>query len=247
MVKHDLSYKLYSRQYQEEWLIQSKIRQTEYLLKKVKGILNEKKGKLLDVGCGVGTWASIVSDKFGFEATGIDINTEAIRKSKEQKIKALRADIESRWPLPDNSFSVVTMIQVIEHVVNPDHLLEEARRVLAPGGILLITTPNLAAWFNRLILLAGFQPFFLEVSVKDKTAGLSFTRKFTKEREPVGHIHVFTVPALKDLLKINGFQTRKVIGGEIEYLPKFMKPFDWLFSKFTGLASDIIIIAKKKK
>ncbi len=48
MVKHDLSYKLYSRQYQEEWLIQSKIRQTEYLLKKIKGILKKQKGKLLE-------------------------------------------------------------------------------------------------------------------------------------------------------------------------------------------------------
>lgn len=245
MIKHFTSDKLYTKQYQENWLVESKKQQTEYLIGKVGNILRNYSGTLLDVGCGIGTWAATMKLHFGFSATGIDINNQAIKESQKAGIKSVRTDIESHWPLPTNTFSVVTAIQVLEHVINPDHLLEEAHRVLLPDGILLITTPNLAAWFNRVVLLLGFQPFFLEASTKDKTVGLSFTRRLTIQRDPVGHIHVFTLPALKDLLEINGFIIEKAIGGRIDYLPAFMQPFDKLFSKFPSLASDLIVVARK--
>lgn len=246
MIKQLASNKLYTQQYQEDWLVKSKERQTKYLIRKVGNILQNYSGDFLDIGCGIGTWAVAMKLRFGFSVTGIDINNQAIKESQKAGVKSIKTDIESSWPLPAKTFSVVTAIQVLEHVINPDHLLEEAHRVLLPDGILLITTPNLAAWFNRVIFLLGFQPFFLEVSTKDKTIGLGFTRKFTPERDPVGHIHVFTLLALKELLEINGFVVEKVLGGKIDYLPGFMQPFDRLFSIFPSLASDLIIIAKKR-
>ena len=53
---------------------------------------------------------------------------------------------------------------MIEHLYNPDHMLEECRRVLKPGGLLIISTPNLQAWYNRILFLFGVQPIFYEVS-----------------------------------------------------------------------------------
>ena len=246
MKKSHPSDDLYTKQYQEKWLLKDKHQQAKYLLQKVGDSLKKHPGNLLDVGCGVGIWAASVKNTLGFEVTGLDINDQAVAKSSLIGIKTIKTDIENRWPLTSGSFSVVSVIQVLEHVLNPDFLLEEAHRVLSPNGILLITTPNLAAWFNRLLLLAGYQPFFLEASTKDKTAGLSFTRRMTSLREPVGHIRVFTLSALKDLLEINGFTPEMVTGTPIEYLPSFLKPFDWAFSKFPALASDLIVIAKKK-
>jgi SAM-dependent methyltransferase len=53
----------------------------------------------------------------------------------------------------ENRFDVVTCIEVIEHVENPRHLLRNARRLLSPGGILLMTTPNIESTAGRLRFL----------------------------------------------------------------------------------------------
>jgi hypothetical protein len=59
-----------------------------------------------------------------------------------------------------------------------------ARRVLRPGGVLLLSTPNLAAWFNRSLVLLGVQPVFSEVSLR---------RVYGRPgREVAGHLRLFT-------------------------------------------------------
>src|SRR3989344_5745663 len=120
------------------------------------------------------------------------------------RIKAKFGDAEKKWDYPDGYFDIVIMSHIIEHVVNPDHLLSEARRVLKRKGLVIINTPNLAAWFNRILLLFGFQPFFTEVSSLDKTLGLKFTRKLTPYTNPLGHLRVFTGGALKDIMEMHG-------------------------------------------
>ena len=115
------------------------------------------------------------------------------------------------------------------------------------GGLFIITTPNLASWFNRIIFLFGFQPFYTEISIKDKTLGLKFTRGLTKNRETVGHIRVFTLKGLIDLLEYYKFKIVSIKGGSIYYLPSFMKPFDNFFSRFPSLAGDLMVVAIKQK
>lgn len=114
-------------------------------------------------------------------------------------------------------------------------------------GTLILTTPNLANWFNRILFLFGYQPFFLEASTVDKTVGLKFTRRLTSNRMPVGYVSCFTKKAIEDLLNLHGFENIKIIGGKVDCLPKFMEPFDSLMSFFPALSSDMIIIAKFKK
>lgn len=58
------------------------------------------------------------------------------------------------------------LLDVIEHLFDIDRLLFEVKRMLKPGGIAVITTSNLASWYNRLSLLFGWQPFWTEVSTK---------------------------------------------------------------------------------
>ncbi len=63
--------------------------------------------------------------------------------------------MEEGIPYPDDSFDVVSAGEVIEHIYDPDRLLAETRRVLRPGGHVVLTTPNLQAWYNRALFVAG--------------------------------------------------------------------------------------------
>lgn len=216
------------------------------LLQRIKAYPLFKKGKIiLDVGCGSGELGELLKEKFQVEVHGVDINDEAIKSAKKKGIKVKVADVEEKWPYKDAQFDVVTATEIIEHVVNPDHFLSEAKRVLEKNGYLVITTPNLSAWFNRIIFLFGYQPFFTEVSTIDKTMGLSFTRRITPNREPVGHVRCFTMKALKDILELHGYEIVLVKGTYGYYFPQPIKFIDTIISKIPSLSANMTIVAKK--
>ena len=103
-----------------------------------------------------------------------------------------------------DSVDLVLMLEVIEHLVDPDAVIEQVHRILKPGGVLLITTPNLSSLSNRLMLLAGYLPFGLEVSTKR-----AFGRP-TNEGKVVGHLRLFTFKSLIEFMSYYGFVVREV-------------------------------------
>lgn len=214
-------------------------------VKSIRGKLSEiqfsSKRKVLDVACGVSTLSKTFSD----DIYGMDINPKSAKIAKKNGIKFQRADIEKKWNYPDNYFDIVIASHIIEHIVNPDHLILEAKRVLKNGGLFIVATPNLAAWFNRILLLLGFQPFFTEVSTFDKTLGLKFTRKLTQLRSPLGHLRVFTLNSLTDILELHGFEVIKAGGVEFLSFPSLLLIIDKIFTKLPSLSSNIFIVGKK--
>ena len=109
---------------------------------KVKHRLNARlaKGKVVDLGCGWFTNPYLVG------AVGVDL--EKIKCPKNYD-KFLQADLNGKIPLADNSFDTVIASGVIEHLYNYHGFLMECRRILKPGGTLVINTPNKT--INRLI------------------------------------------------------------------------------------------------
>lgn len=105
-----------------------------------------KSAKLLDLGCSIGFSLSIVGQYFP-DSTGCDVEASIVivakkfMKNQNLKIPVILFD-GKRLPFPDNSFDIVTNIEVIEHVEKPKLMLKEIRRVLKPDGILHITTAN---------------------------------------------------------------------------------------------------------
>lgn len=220
--------------------------ESELLLQRIKEYpLFTKKITVLDVGCGSGDLGGMIKDRFQAEVHGIELNSEAIKNSKKQGLIVKKSDIEEKWPYQNGQFDVITATEIIEHVVNPDHFLQEAKRILKKNGHIVLTTPNLAAWFNRIIFLFGYQPFFMEVSTIDKTIGLKFTRKLTANREPVGHIRCFTIRALQDLLELHGYKVLLVKGTHGYYFPQPIKFIDTIISKIPSLSANMTIVAKK--
>ena len=110
-------------------------------------LIKELDGKnfktLLDVGCGNGIFLSMVLNKFDVEVSGIDISPGMIEKSKE--LLDGRADLKvgdsEHLPWNDKSFDIVTCSASFHHYPGPELALKEMKRVLRPGGILMIADP----------------------------------------------------------------------------------------------------------
>ena len=103
-----------------------------------------RRKRVLDVGCGAGYGTAELAQT-AREATGIDVSAEAVEYAQTHYGRVnVRFEVGSATEMPfaDASFDLVVAFEVIEHLENWQQLLTEARRVLAPGGQLVVSTPN---------------------------------------------------------------------------------------------------------
>jgi SAM-dependent methyltransferase len=102
----------------------------------------EGKGRLLDFGCGGGSYLARMHHQ-GWQVTGLDISPDAVRRVRDElHLPALVGSLPC-WELASGSFDVITMWQVLEHVHAPLEVLQDAHRLLAPGGKLVVSVPNI--------------------------------------------------------------------------------------------------------
>ncbi len=198
----------------------------------------------VDVGCGDGMCTELAlnmcnaTPNASVSIVGLDWSTAALKQARARGVPVARASAdEGGLPLASSSIDVVIMSEFIEHLVDPDNALDEAWRVLIPGGTLLLSTPNLAAWYNRVLLAVGVQPLFTEVSLRG-IHGRPGT-------EVVGHLRLFTRRALLSLLKAMGFIDIKVKGAPYHDVPGPFKGLDRLFCHTPSLASNLLVAAQK--
>lgn len=96
--------------------------------------------KILDVGCGRGDFLGGFKER-GLDAYGLDREADAVKIEGGASVKC--CDIEKNaFPFPDNTFDVVFSKSLIEHLYNPENFITECRRVLKPGGRLILMTPD---------------------------------------------------------------------------------------------------------
>lgn len=138
----------------------------------------------------------------------------------------------------------------IEHIFDPDYFLDEIFRVLRPRGILAVVTPNLACWYNRIILLLGYQPHYTEVSARENVGKLYYGKVARDNKESIsGHLRVFTYLALNDLLVIHHFEIMKTFGEVNPFIlnSNILGPFERLFRMNRTLASYLCFICKRER
>jgi methionine biosynthesis protein MetW len=202
-----------------------------------------KNMRIIEIGCKEGVVLLEVANAFNAtDVYGVDIDEEALKKAAEKGINVHKADLNTdHLSFPDDFFDIALMEEVIEHLVNPDNSLQEAYRVLKFGGYLLVTTPNLAWWLNRLALLSGYQPYWTECSVRYNVG--KFKRTLA---EPLnGHLRLYTLRALKQLLHLYGFKIICAKGVKYDSLPSVFNHVDKLLSKISGLSEIVIVLAQK--
>jgi len=179
--------------------------------------------RLLDIGC----WDGLFLEKIRMaglyqELTGIDIVESGIKLVREKGFDAKMVDLNAGvLPFPDNHFDAVTILAVIEHIFEPFSIVREIRRILKPGGILIIDVPNVASLTNRIRILIG------RIPITSNDQGWDG-----------GYLHYFTKHALDQFLKNEGFEilVRKTTGG-------FPQLREWWISLLGG---EMVYLCKRR-
>jgi len=199
----------------------------------------QRSGRILDIGCGDGSFSTRFKEYC--KVFGIDISQNAVDLAKKAGISAYKADISCQeLPFDNEYFDIVYMGDVIEHLLDPDFAVCEVARVLRSNGVLVLSTPNLASWLNRLLLVVGLQPLSSEVSTMK-----NFGRYGKQDITPVGHLRLFTYRALKEFLVYYQFSVLKVKGAPFDGLPSILGKVDMIISNIPSLSSILVVEAQK--
>jgi len=184
----------YDRNYYSEWLNEQRrkrIRMWGDRLKKLKKYRSG--GKLLDVGCGEGTFLKLAR-KGGWEISGTEMSSYA----SEYVSDTMGVDVFcGQLPdagYPDNYFDVVTMWHVLEHVTDPNNYLNEIYRILKSDGLLVMAVPNI----NNLVMQIAYKIFRRRK-----------LKLFSKDEKEV-HLYHFSPVTIKAYLEKAGFDCLRI-------------------------------------
>lgn len=161
----------------------------------------------LDVGAGRGELIRQFRGRFGCESRACDYTTELMQ------VPGVTVDVvnlnQERLPYPDASFDIVTATEVVEHIEHYRETLREFHRVLRPGELCIVTTPN--AWYpqSRLqFLMRGFFPSFPPLAGK-------------VARGTHMHITPWSFPQLHVYFKLAGFDAPQVVREPLSHAKHF--------------------------
>lgn len=210
-IKSELILNGYSEGSDEAFVSQAKARERtfERCLNIIEKYTKKKKGKILDIGTANGSFL-YVAKKRGWEVDGIEPNKwlcEWAKKNYGIEIKSMTL-LEQTYP--NETFDVITLWDVLEHVDNPLKVLSECQRIIKKDGILIVNYPDIGSWIARIM---GRKWFFL-LSV---------------------HLFYFTPKTIKKMLKKTSFDIIKTKPHfqslELGYLIWRMRKYNTFFHK----------------
>lgn len=143
-------------------------------------------GRVLDVGCSAGFFLAAAKAR-GFEPTGVELSPDTARLAEKRSGCAVVRGLLEEAPLAAGSFDAVTLWDVLEHVLDPVATLRAAHRVLADGGLVVVSTPNIDGLFPR------------------ASYGIAKRLDYWPHPEPPHHLFQFSVATLTKTLDAAGF------------------------------------------
>jgi len=216
-------------------------------IKKMIGLIEGQPKRILDLGCGDGWVGELLIKKFGSIVHGVDILDKALKKAKKRGLITKKFDLSiNKWPYKSNTFDLIIAGDIIEHLYDTEKFIKECRRLLKKNGQLILSTPNINSYVNRLLVLFGKMPLWIDFAPNLSVYKLIPT---------FGHIRAFNKDALIILfehckLRIekvygSGVSTKSTLGPKYKTVAKIIDGIEGFMSKFTSLASVLIVKAKK--
>ena len=156
--------------------------------------ISSKAKTILDVGCGRGFMLFFLKNYFHYEkAIGTQISRPAIEFARRRLLLDIRDKDLPEINFEADSFEIVSMLHVLEHVKNPEEYVREIHRILKPGGKFVVEVPNFSSWTRK---MTG--RYWLSLDLKY-------------------HLTFFSPETLSALLKKYGFKIRQTNTFSLEY------------------------------
>jgi SAM-dependent methyltransferase len=160
----------------------------EPLLKRIESLTPV--GRLLDIGCSNGSFIS-TAKYHGWQEYGLELEDSSYQVAKKHEVNVSNQEL-GKQHFPDNHFSAVTMWQLIEHLANPKEMIREIYRIIKPGGILVVSTPNIKsiAWYL----------------LKEEWGAV----------EPMVHLNLFNLAGMRRIMQDCGFKTQLIFTTDLK-------------------------------
>ncbi|MEK6977539.1 MAG: methyltransferase domain-containing protein [Candidatus Hydrothermarchaeota archaeon] len=182
--------------------------------------------RVLDIGCWGGEISELIK-KQGNQVVAMDISEASVERARELGIEAHVQDIAKGLGMDGDSFDVVYMGDILEHLFDVKGAMREAHRVLKVGGRLVITTINICSLRDRILLLTGSLPAYYG----------------THE----DHIRLFNKARLVRWLTEAGFRISRFEGLAVEMPYWRGRLLRWETRRFPTLSSQFVIEAVKDR
>jgi SAM-dependent methyltransferase len=192
----------------------------------------------------LGSWDGANLERYaprGARLTGVEMSRDAAMLALQRSVHIVQADLNRPLPFRNETFHVVTSNQVIEHLYDTDVFLHESYRVLRPGGLIVVSTENLASWHNVFALLLGWQAFSL-TNVSHANPGLGNPLANLRGSEPLEkgweHLRIFSYRGMQELLRCHGFTRVRITGSGYYPLPAGVGRIDPRHAAFITVAAN---------
>lgn len=179
-----------------------------------------KGGKLLDIGCGYGFFLEKMK-AMGWEVYGMDVSETAVNYTSSHGLNVSLGTLDNIRH-EDNSFDVVTLFYVLEHLPDPLNALKEIRRILNPKGLLLLRVPHTTP-IVRILSLFGIK---------------------NNLYDPPFHLNDFSPCSIKTILKKAGFNNIHIYIGGVTMPPHIAVRAVTIFFGFLAEASYILTFGR---
>lgn len=182
-----------------------------------------KYSRILECGCSSGFISRLIVSDGGPQVVGIEIDPDAAEEARQFCSAVLNCDLnKDGWAeAVAGSFDLITFGDVLEHLLDPARTLREAKRLLRPGGRILISLPNIAHWSIRAKLLLGRFEY-------QKTGLMDYT-----------HLRFFTVPTGRRMIEEAGYRiifSHPVLGG------RFTSRFRAIWQLVTNIFPNLLAV-----
>lgn len=183
----------------------------EYNRPEVQELVNANSQRILDVGCGSGVMANELKQKLNAEVWGIELFDDAAQKASSKLDKVILGKVEDAIEqLPDNYFDTIIFADVLEHLVDPYHVIAVIKNKLRKNGEIIASIPNVRHWTIIKNLIEGKWDYE-NAGLLDKT-----------------HLRFFTLKSSVELFSNAGFNIldiKATLDGKYDFPDELMKAF----------------------
>jgi 2-polyprenyl-3-methyl-5-hydroxy-6-metoxy-1,4-benzoquinol methylase len=160
------------------------------------GFIPKTARKILDVGCGAGIFATQLKKLLQAEIWGIELDEKSCMMANERLDRALLGDIVELLPsLPNNYFDCIVFNDILEHLIDPYHILMEIPSKLQRDGTIVCSIPNVRFYPVLRDLVLYKQWKYADSGVLDRT-----------------HLRFFTITSIKEMFHVLGYEVVRIEG-----------------------------------